>query len=545
MHFTASRLRNRYFWASLLASTFVAMWYFDPRVARLWLNSAALAVGATCIAVPLGLIAALIIVKTDAPCRRLAAAIFAGALFIPLFLVAGAWDAGFGIQGWHTLMTNPNLARQPLLSGWRAAIWIHGLAGVPWATLIVGVGLAAVERELEESASLIMSPVRVLWHVTLPRIRPAIAVASLWVAMIASVEISVTDFFQVRTFAEEVYTLAALGSPIFGEDVANRASATAWCLGLLMFALLAVVVMLVARQALREFGGLSLRATWHGRLGMGRWPAAAILVLIVLLVAGVPLANLIYKAGGTVAQTVQGRERSWSATQSLVRIAEAPREFAGDLWLSTWIGIASATGSLLVGVPFAWQLRSSHRPPLFRVLALSLCFTIPGPVLGIAVIHLLNRPPDSWLAALAPLYDSQFPTWLVQMIRSLPLVTLLLWAAFASIPRTLLETAALDGAGWWRQLVLVASPIRMRAIAVAWLVAFAVAMSELAATVLVLPPGRATAITVRVFQLLHYGADERVAAISIVLTIATALITGSAIAISQVTTRIASATNDS
>ena len=512
-------------WAGIVALVLGAMWLADPRVGRLWLNSALLAAGACGIAVPLGTLAALIIVKTDAPGRRAAGLLLAAMLLIPLFLIAGAWDAGFGIQGWHTLSSNPNLARPPWLEGWRAAIWIHGLAAVPWVALIVSAGLCAVETELEEDASLYFSPLRVLWHVTLPRATPAIAVAALWVAILASVEISVTDFFQVRTFAEEVYTQAALGTLDFtGESSPSWTNALGWWLGLLLFTLLAIAALFAARRLLADLAHISLRQTWKWQLGRFRWPTAIVLGLILLLVAGVPLANLLYKAGSHVVQTGLGRERSWSAGQALARLAAAPLEFGGDLWLSARWGAAAAAAAVLIGLPLAWSLRIARRPPFARLLALALCLTIPGPVLGIAVIKLLNQPPNTVLAVLAPLYDSYFATWLVQTIRALPLVTLILWAALASIPQPMLDAAAIDGAGWWRRLLRIALPQRWPAVAAAGLIGFAIAIGELAATVLVLPPDRSTAITVRVFQLLHYGVDDRVAAISLVLAALTAVI---------------------
>jgi len=45
-----------------------------------------------------------------------------------------------------------------------------------------------------------------------------------------------------------------------------------------------------------------------------------------------------------------------------------------------------------------------------------------------------------------------------------------------------------------------------------------VAVGELAATVLVVPPGPTT-ISVRIFSLIHYGVDDRVAAICLVLVL--------------------------
>ena len=164
-------------------------------------------------------------------------------------------------------------------------------------------------------------------------------------------------------------------------------------------------------------------------------------------------------------------------------------------------------------------MRLARGVPWLRLAALALCLTIPGPLLGIGLIHVLNQPPDSPLAPLARLYDSYFAPWLVQTLRALPWVTLILWAALATVPQAMLDAAATDGTGWWGRLLRIAVPQRWPAVIAAWLVGLAIAVGELAATVLVMPPARSTAISIRVFQLLHYGVDDRVAAISLVLVI--------------------------
>jgi iron(III) transport system permease protein len=541
-------------WFALPAALAVAaaLRLFDPRVSGLWWNTALLAAGACLIGLPLGILAAALVSKTDVPGRRLAFSLLAAMLPVPLFLVAGAWDAGFGQQGWQTLALNPHLTRSPWLSGWRAAIWIHGVAAVPWVALIVAAGLRTAEADLEEEASLAASPARVLWHVTLPRARGAISVAALWIAVVAAAEISVTDFFQVRTFAEEVYTQAALGtfdvgaggwglapaslrlgaganSTAGGEvTIANphsRFSAIGLCLGLGLVVVLSSVALFAARGLIVDLAGVAVRRHWVWRLqGSSRWFASMLLGLILFAVAGLPLVNLLYKSGALVTVTEAARTRSWSAAKVLERLAAAPGEFAGDLWLTLQVSSAAATAALVLGMPLAWSLRLARRPPVLRLVALAACLAIPGPLLGIGVIRLLNQPPSSALAFLAALYDSQFAPWLVQMIRALPLVTLVLWFALASIPQSVLDAAVVDGAGWWNRLLRIALPQRWPAAFAAWLVGLAVAAGELAATVLVVPPGRSTAITVRIFQLLHYGVDDRVAAISLVLALAMGLI---------------------
>ena len=137
----------------------------DLRTLTLALNTLRLAAAVCAVSVPLGTLLAWLLVRTDLLGRRLWLALLGLMLFVPLYLQAAAWQAGFGLQGWYTLAGfGPTL-----LEGWAGAIWIHAAAALPWVVLIVGFGLANVERELEESALLDASPRQVFWHVTLPR----------------------------------------------------------------------------------------------------------------------------------------------------------------------------------------------------------------------------------------------------------------------------------------------------------------------------------------------------------------------------------------
>ncbi len=265
----ASRIWLPLLFAGVLATAATTLWLTEPRVARLWLSTAWLAAGAVLLALPLGTLAAVAIVKTDVPGKKPAAMLLAAMLFVPLYLVTGAWDAGFGIQGWHTLATNPHLANEPWLDGWRAAIWVHALAAVPWVALVVGAGLRAVEAELEEDAATCTTPARVLYYVTLPRASTAIILAALWVAIVTSVEISVTDFFQVRTFAEEVYTQSALGTFDFVVAAAEDPmplSALGLFWGLILSTILALMAIVAAGRLFVYLTDAPHRPTWIWRL---------------------------------------------------------------------------------------------------------------------------------------------------------------------------------------------------------------------------------------------------------------------------------------
>ena len=177
----------------------------DTRTWSLVLNTLALCGGSCAVSVPLGTFLAWLLVRSDLPGRRAGRILLALMLLVPLYLQAAAWQAGFGLQGWYTLACGGPV----WLQGWAGAIWVHALVAVPWIVLIVGVGLQVVEPELEEQALLDAAAPAVFWRVTLRAAAPAIGLATLWATILTAGEMTVTDLFAVRTYAEEIYTRLA------------------------------------------------------------------------------------------------------------------------------------------------------------------------------------------------------------------------------------------------------------------------------------------------------------------------------------------------
>ena len=93
----------------------------------------------------------------------------------------------------------------------QGAIWIHAMGALPWIALLGAASLRTVERRLEEESLLDASPLTVLTRVSLSRGAGGFWAGALWVAIICATEIAVTDLFQIRTFAEEIYTEATMG----------------------------------------------------------------------------------------------------------------------------------------------------------------------------------------------------------------------------------------------------------------------------------------------------------------------------------------------
>ena len=145
----------------------------------------------------------------------------------------------------------------------------------------------------------------------------------------------------------------------------------------------------------------------------------------------------------------------------------------------------------------------------------------------LTLIQLLNRPETEIMTFL---YDqSLFAPCAALLLRALPLVTMIVWYGLRTVPAETLESAELDGAGPVARLILIALPQRLAVLAAGYLAAMAIAMGDLAATILVVPPG-VTTLSIRIFNLVHYGVEDRLAGICLATFAIFVLLAGTAMA---------------
>jgi iron(III) transport system permease protein len=465
------------------------------------LNTLKLIAATLAIGLPLGALLGLLIARTDLPTRRFAAAGLGLLLVVPLYLQAAAWQLGFGIFGWYTLAFG-GAFEAAWLSGWRGAIFVHSIAAVPWIALFTGLSARSVEPQIEEAALLDASARQVFFAITLPRIWPALALAALWVALLVATDMTVTDLFQVRTYAEEVYTDFA--AP---QDIQSTQSGP-WN-GALIVAGLVAVAILFCTAAARSSTRLLPKRIHQFSLRAWRWPLAALVWICLFVMLGVPLVSLVYKAGVVVRPATDGVVRSWSAAKCFEIVAASVPNYHREFGWSVFIATGAASLAFVFALPLAWLARQGGARTSPAVVAASLALATPAPLLAIGLIHVLNSPDLPWLNWL---YQSSATPMLGQAVRALPLPIFMCWFAFRSIPQQQFEAAAIDGAGGLAQLFRVAIPQRRGMLCGAWMAAFVAAFNELPATLLLEAPGRTT-LPVAVYQLMHGSGEDRLAGI--------------------------------
>jgi len=498
------------------------VWDDGGRLLGLARNTLLLVACTLALALPAGIVGAVLLYRTDLPFRGFFRFVALLTLFVPLPLFASGWQAALGSGGWlPAAFWGPPSASDPDVSpstglvwktwghGLNAAVWIHAVAALPWVVLLVGQGLCWVERDLEEEALTFTNPWRVLGRVTLRRSLAAVGGAALWVTLQTATEITVTDMFQVRTFGEEVYTQFVAPDTV---DAVARAVVAA----LPSVLATAALVLAAAWWWERKLPPLETLATapYVYRLGRARWPCFVALAVVVGVLAGVPVNGLVWKLG------LAGNPRHWSFTVAAEHLDKVLRVrgrlVAESLALAGLAGLVTGTLALLT----CWLAVGTRWFHAAVLLLIAAAWARPGPIVGLglkgAINHLLPSERGGVLERVLYLGPSPAPALWAYLLRFFPCAIAVLWPVVRLLPRDLREAARVDGAGPAQELRYVVGPLTFPAFLRAGLVVAVLALGELSAGKLVETPGSQT-FAHEVFTQMHYGVTNDLAAFCLIL----------------------------
>ncbi|MCR9295805.1 MAG: hypothetical protein NXI32_24060, partial [bacterium] len=379
------------------------------------------------IAVPvslgMGVLLAMLLVRSNAVARRGAWIAIGSQLAIPLYVFAGGWSAAFGYQGWFTSMgLRPwifwDSGQLNALGALVAASLLHALASLPWVVLILAIGLLRTDRRLEDQARLDGGIINVWRRAILPRLRVWLAAAAVWVMVPIMTEMVITNLYQVPTVPEQIYLDASRGSvrPV------TYLAAFLICLTPAFVILYLVVKSLPAWQAINDRDASMLPNT--DDLGWWRWLTSIGLWALVLLIVGLPIASLVAKAGWQPFVTEDGLTTyGWTSQRFLTTCYESLFLFQTEFYWSGILAVLSSSIALATAAGLFASLSESFRRLISGFMLLMLAF--PGPLVGMLVILAMNRSQPELLAIL---YDRTLAAPIIaQQFRLLPLAWLLVW----------------------------------------------------------------------------------------------------------------------
>jgi iron(III) transport system permease protein len=494
-------------------------WRDADRILSLAQTTGRLVGGVLLIDVPLGIVLAVFLYRSDLPGRRALRDLVVVSLFVPLPLLTSAWQAALAGAGW----LGPPNPGWPWATGMRTAVLVHAAAGLPWVVWLVGQGLCWVEPEMEEDARLAAGPWRVLWRVTLPCARGVIVAAAAWVALLTAHEITVTDMTQVRTFAEEVYTQFVLPDPTGGmaPSMAIARAVAVAAPGVLLVALAVGVAVWRWERDVPPLGSAPDPRPLI-ELGAARWPAWAVVTVAIGGLIAVPAGSLLWKLGQ------HGYPETWSADVAQHYFRLALRSHA---WLVAGsILAAGAAGLLCAGLALVtcWQARDSRAVRLLLAVVVALACATPGPVIGAGLKSVIEAMVDfeSRFTEQGPagmlLYNgpSAVPVVWADVLRFFPCAVALVWSAVRLVPQVLTDTARVDGAPPATELRYAVWPLTSAAAGRAAVAVGVLALGELSASKLVATPGDrfvGETFAHTVWARMHYGVANNLAALCLLL----------------------------
>jgi molybdate transport system permease protein len=199
------------------------------------------------------------------------------------------------------------------------------------------------------------------------------------------------------------------------------------------------------------------------------------------------------------------------------------------LWLSLRVSLIATAAAFLVGVPLAWLLarRSFPGRDLLGVLVL-LPMVLPPTVLGYVLLVLLGR--QSVLGGLAEtlgigrIVFTPTAAVIAAFVAALPFLVRAAQGGFEQVDRVYEDVARTLGRGEARIALTVTIPLAWRGILAGVALAFARAMGEFGATLMLAGniPGQTRTASIAIYDAVQAGRMEQAGALALALSLFTA-----------------------
>ena len=481
---------------------------------ELWVTTLLYSLGASALAITLGVSSAWLVARTDVPLRQTALVAAFLSLAVPVIIKSIGWIMLLGPNSGLI-----NVVLRSFVGGDEGPIQLYSLGGMifvegllwtPVVFLLTLPVLGAMDPALEEAAATSGADLRQTFaRVTLPLMRPSILAVFL-LALIRSLESFEVPLLigapgNLHTLTTAIYQSIHTGFvPKYGE-----ASAFAVLLLLLVAAPLAYYYRVTAHAD--RYATISGKGFRPRRLKLGAWRAPlALWLMIIPLSLAAPVLIMLWASFLPVYKPPELADFASLSLANYWAVWGRADTVAG-LANSALIGFWSAT--LVVALTFiaAWLIvryRGAGRWALDFMISVPLVF--PGIVLGITILIQFLRLP------MIPIYGTIWILVFAFLIRFMPYGMRFCHAGILAIQRELEECGRTCGAGVGTVLRRIVLPLALPSVAAAWLYVFLHTIRDLSLAVLLAGPHNQV-VAVVILDLWNNGEVPELAALAVVM----------------------------
>lgn len=461
-------------------------------------HSMALSSLVTILAVGIGVPLGILLGKTDLPFRRFFTVLFVIPLLIPPYIIAVSWFDLLGREGFmaHLYGGSASEVTARFLFGLPGCVAVLFSIFLPIPMLLTMISLRTINPRLEEAGRLVSGWRGVMKGITIPHILPGVLLSAMLVFILSFGEFSVPNFLRYNVFPVETFTQFSA--------FYNFRAATAAALPLVAVTL----ILLSAEAAFLRDRTYQLRPSPEiERLPLIRLGAHRKWLFVSVATAGlviviVPVVVLVIQSAGMDAY------------------AEALNRAGDSLLRSLAYAVIGATLLVVLGFVTGYLIQTKALKCWRSIDSLTIfLFALPGTVIGIGLISLWNT---SWTNFI---YGTPMIVIIGYLAKYTALTSRITVTQLAQIPSSMEEAAQVAGAGWFRRIIFIVAPLARRGLLAGWLVGYIFILRETAITMLVYPAGHET-LPIRIFTLMANGSPQLIAALCVVMIIATLLPAG-------------------
>jgi iron(III) transport system permease protein len=386
-------------------------------------------------------------------------------------------------------------------------IFVMTMYYVPYGYLLVGAALRNMDPSLEDASYINGNGhVRTAFRVTLPLVRPAMAAAFFFIAVLSTGVFSVPGVLGGRDGFVPLAVRIYRATEVFPSDYAVAAS-----IGTMLFFVTIIGVFFYRRAVANAARFVTVSGRGFRpriiKLGPWRWLVTTVLVINFVVAIVLPYIALIIVSLTPYAQTDFAKlDLSFA---NFTAVLTAPKVLEAS-WNTLVLGVVSPTACVVLGVLIAFiTVRSSSRIRSIIDYLATIPLAIPGLVLATGMI---------WFYIRTPIYGTLWILVIAHVAAYLTHASRLASNGLIQIDKSLEEASIVNGASLRRTLVRITTPLIRPSLLSAWVLIFIFSVREINEAIM-LYSARSNVLSVVTWDYMQNGQIRQAAVVGILQTI--------------------------
>ena len=409
-------------------------------------------------------------------------------IIIPPYIHVNSWN--FLFDNINHILQNYNISTI-YMQGFGASWFIQTIAFLPITSGMALLGMEAINREIIDAGRLLRDDINVFTKVLLPLSSRIILAGAGLVFLLSIIDFTIPSLLQFNVYSLE----------IFAEFSSTNEPARAFLLSIPLL-LISFVVFSGSQHSLKkiELSNIWNKSRFNMKMSWPIWFRIFINFAMILFITSMLIPF--------ICMTL--------ASESLQKAISGVVESADAIKFSIFISLFASLFSLPLSFIAAIGLGKKGKLAKIWWIIAAIPIAVPSSLIGIGIASVWNRD------IFGGLYGSIFMPILASTVRFTTIGVMILWSYMSRLDNSLLESAKIFEKNSLYTWLRVKLPMIAPGIIAVFFLCFAFSMGEIGATLIVVPPGMST-VTIKIYNLMHYGGSSTVAGLSLFIIIITIL----------------------